>query len=358
MLGFFFYDKYFIKVRIGNQMSKVLRVANSDYKIQVKEGGNIVLDTTDNQLNQSGTVLITGNLQVNGTTTTVNSEVLEVTDNIITLCKDNTAAGVPVAFDFRSGIEVERGTLSNSNLVYDEQINWNIGSTSGQGTWVIEQGNTVIPLKTSGLINDSSLYLQPGPGVITVTGTANYEQRIWNYVGGAITDLGSGIIIDDDNIPNTKAVTDYVDYFFGNVFQHKILQEDTYVEAKDFSTHGFESNVEIGVDGVAIVNLYSNRVEFSGIKIQNNEITTTDSNSNLLIAAPGTGTVKIKDVLEITETPNEDDPTLDPTFPGEGIKLYSKTQTVGGTGLYFKNKSETADEIISTNRSLVFSMLF
>jgi hypothetical protein len=339
-------------------MSKVLRVASSDYKIQVKEGGNIVLDTTDNILNQSGTVLITGNLQVNGTTTTVNSEVLEVTDNIITLCKDNTAVGVPVAFDFRSGIEVERGTLANSNLVYDERINWQIGSVSGQGTWVIEQGTTVIPLKTSGLVNDSSLYLQPGPGAITVTNTANYEQRIWNYVSGVITDAGAGIIIDDDNIPNTKAVTDYVDYFFANVFQHKILQEDTYVEAMDFDTHSTESNVEVGVDGIVSAKFYTNRAEISNIKIQDNEISTTESNADLLIAAPGTGVVKIKDVLELTGTPNEDDPTLDPDFPLDGVRLYSKTETVGGTGVYFKNKLERADEIISTNRSLVFSMLF
>ena len=50
-------------------MSKILRVGNGDYKILVKQGGSITLDTTDNALDKTGTVVVTGNLEIKGTTT-------------------------------------------------------------------------------------------------------------------------------------------------------------------------------------------------------------------------------------------------------------------------------------------------
>lgn len=339
-------------------MARVLRVGNSDYKIVVENGGTITLDTTDTAEDKAGTVIVTGNLEVKGVTTTVDSTVVTIADNIIVLSKDNIASGLPASLNYRSGVEIERGSEPNALFVYDEQISWTLGGTSGQGTFTFEQGPTTLPIKTSGIVSGSTLYVQPGAGTISVTNTVNYEQRIWTYSGGVITDSGGGVIQDDDNIPNAKAVTDYVDYFFGTSFQDKISENDTYVETKDFQTTGSESTVEIAVNNSVIANFYDNRLEAFDLKFQGTEISTTNSNSDLLLNAPGTGSVKIKDILEITETPSDDDVLNDPTSPLEGIKLYSKTQAEGGTGLYFVNKSTTQDEIISRNRALIFSMLF
>ena len=79
-------------------MSKYLRVGNGDYHISVKDGARIILDTTDGLLNNAGKVLITGDLEVRGDTTTVNSTILTVADNIIVLSKDNIASGIPAYF--------------------------------------------------------------------------------------------------------------------------------------------------------------------------------------------------------------------------------------------------------------------
>ena len=59
-------------------------------------------------------VVIRGNLTVNGTTTTVNSNTVEIGDNIIVLNRDE--AGTPTQ---NAGIEIERGTATNV------QIRWN-----------------------------------------------------------------------------------------------------------------------------------------------------------------------------------------------------------------------------------------
>ena len=61
------------------------------------------------------TVIIRGNLQVDGTTTTVNSATLNVADNIIVLNKDVT--GTPSE---NAGLEVERGSATNVKFRWNE----------------------------------------------------------------------------------------------------------------------------------------------------------------------------------------------------------------------------------------------
>ena len=61
------------------------------------------------------TVVIRGNLQVDGTTTTVNSATLSVADNEITL--NNDVTGTPSE---NAGIEVERGTATNVRIRWNE----------------------------------------------------------------------------------------------------------------------------------------------------------------------------------------------------------------------------------------------
>jgi len=62
-------------------------------------------------------VTINGNLTVIGTPTNVESENLNITDNVILLNKDESGAGVTA---ITSGIEIERGSLDNAQLIFDE----------------------------------------------------------------------------------------------------------------------------------------------------------------------------------------------------------------------------------------------
>lgn len=63
----------------------------------------------------TGTVVIAGNLTVNGTTTTVNSNEVNIGDAIIKLNSDET--GTPSA---NAGIEVERGSATNKSFIWNE----------------------------------------------------------------------------------------------------------------------------------------------------------------------------------------------------------------------------------------------
>jgi len=77
-------------------------------------------------LNVGGDTIITGNLTVNGTTTTVNSNTVNIGDNIIVLNADET--GAPSQ---NSGIEIERGTSTNVSLLWDEASDkWTFGGAT------------------------------------------------------------------------------------------------------------------------------------------------------------------------------------------------------------------------------------
>jgi len=86
-------------------MSKVVRVQDGDYKIVTQLNGTITLDTG----NQIGQVIVTGDLLVQGNTTTVESETMTVKDNIIYLNYGETGAGVSLG---TAGISIERGSAA------------------------------------------------------------------------------------------------------------------------------------------------------------------------------------------------------------------------------------------------------
>ena len=344
-------------------MSKAVRVTNGDYGIIVDNGANgkIYLDTTGSAASPRGVVIVTGNLEVRGTTTTVESTVTTIADNILTLNAGESGAGIRASFDYKAGIEIDRGSLPTARLVFDEQRPYVSGGSSGVGSFRFEDAaGAFLPLNVNSINAEGPLYVTTPNSAINVAGTVDYEENVFNYSGGVITDPGSGIVVlNNDFIPNAKGVVDYVTFALSTNFQPSISNADTSVTTADFDSSGVESTVVVTVDGIITANFYSNRIELGDIKIQNNEISTTNSNESLVLAAPGTGSVKIKDALEITELLYEDDgqSPLD-TAPDSGIKLYSTTEGTGDTGLYYVNKSNTSGEIISKNRALLFSMLF
>ena len=347
-------------------MSKLVRVKDGNYKIVVDNpsdanGGKITLDTTGGYTTDRGLVVITGDLEVKGITTTVESTVTTIADNIITLNEGQVGAGISAALGYQAGIEVDRGSFPTARLVFDESIPWISGGSSGTGAWTFENNaGQFLPVSLDTISAQGTLYITTPNSAINVAGTSDYEENVFNYIGGEIVDGGSGAVINDDFIPNAKGVVDYIDFALATNLQNAIEEGDTRVATEDEDETSIESRVKITVDGIVSAEFFSNRFVMSDLQVLGNEISTNDaiSNNDLVLSANGTGSVKIKDVIEITETPGDDDFLSDPTAPSEGIKIYSKTQAEGGSGIYFVNKSNTQDELISRNRSLVLSMLF
>lgn len=349
-------------------MSKIVKVTDGDYKIVVSNGasGTITLDTTAGAAGTRGKTIIKGDLEVQGETTTVESTVTTIADNIITINEGQTGTGISAVNNYIAGIEIDRGSLVTARIVWNEQGDFYTGGSSGQGSFRLEDINgSLLPLITNSINAESTLYITTPGSHIDISGTVNYERSVFNYVfdGVAgdyvITDPGSGPVINNDSLPNTKGVVDYVAFALANNLQPGIEDGDTSVRTEDFDTTALESTVKVTVDGSIISNFYSNRLEVADVKIQNNEISTINSNEDLLLSAPGTGSVTAKDVFALTGSPWDDDATM-PSAPATGVKLYAtnNADTEGNVGVFFVNNNSVRDELVSKNRALLYGMLF
>ena len=141
-------------------------------------------------------VVVTGNLTINGTSTTVNTETLTVDDNIIVL--NNNESGTPSQ---DAGIEVERGTSTNVKLQYDEGTDkWqftNDGSTYND-ILTVTQVEALLSVTDAG--GDGSLAYSNTTGVFTYTGPSAAEARAHISVtdaggdGSMAYNSGTGVI--------------------------------------------------------------------------------------------------------------------------------------------------------------------
>ena len=158
-------------------------------------------------LTASGNVIVEGDLTVNGTTTTVNSNTVNIGDAVLTLNSDEV--GTPSQ---NSGIEVERGTSANVELVWDEgdgrwqftndgvtHVNIPVPAeydnytsftlTDGVTDTDITSGNTVTFAGTNLAVGESSGTITYSVALATtsVKGIASFDTNSFTVTAGAVT---------------------------------------------------------------------------------------------------------------------------------------------------------------------------
>ncbi len=225
-----------------------IKSSDSPETSTIRANGDLILDPapfdspyTDSSPEAGGNVYVTGNLIVNGSTTTVNSNVVNVGDSIITLNSDES--GTPSQ---NGGIEIERGTSSNKTLIWNETDDkWTVGSetfvagtfegaltgnvtgdvtgnadTATVGTSITATANnstdeTVYPTfvdgatGTQGIETDTGLTYNPSTGTLTST---IFAGRATNIDAGAANQLvyqtaanTTGFVSTSDNADGSPA---------------------------------------------------------------------------------------------------------------------------------------------------------
>ena len=369
--------------------------SSGDYNIKTGEGSSILLDTGPNV----GEVRITGNLIVLGETLTVEATNLNVQDNIIILNYGETGQGVTLGY---SGVQIDRGYNLDSSQVTPTSLLWD----EANETWQLAQGTpldgfnyTDSKLKLSQILTDAATddgdltLIGAGTGVVKVTGTVNYEQRV----------------LDDDDVPNKRYVDDAIQ--LNPTFQ--ITKDDTRVivfdkenalPAASFSpaigpyiAQPVNSQIAFIVDNRRVAVMTRDHFEMTGLTIFTEDpvvpdieaamsgnynpgptstnltgfenqsavvIQSDNTNANIRLETNGTGKVVISYAMSFEY---HGSPV---TQVGSTSILYGSTPGTGTTGLSFRNTrpskelngtvnaSFTTDELISKNRALLFSMLF
>jgi len=138
---------------------------------------------------------ITGNLTVNGTTTTVNSNDVAIGDAVIFLNSDLAADGTPSE---DSGITVNRGTESDASLIWDE--------TNDYWKTVLSDGETTTEAR---LLDTDDVFFKT-----LYADSGVYEAQTWDdnftIAGDSVittTIVGNELRIDHDFVPRTDGAT-------------------------------------------------------------------------------------------------------------------------------------------------------
>ncbi|MDB4725787.1 hypothetical protein OAF54_00030 [bacterium] len=147
----------------------------------------------------TSTVVIAGNLQVDGTTTTVNSTTMDVTDANITI----NNGGNQAAADGTAGLTVEMSDATDTKIVYDSTLTsrFKVGDSGSESEIVTAAGaQTITAVKT--------FSANPVISQITNTGTLTLPTSSDTLVGRATTDTLTNKTIDDATTISVGASVD------------------------------------------------------------------------------------------------------------------------------------------------------
>ena len=278
-------------------MAKTLRTSG-DYT--VKAGAGYDSGSGSNTIRLDARyVRIPGDLTVEGTQTTIDSQSLTVEDQFIEVNRNNSTAGTE-----DSGIFFNQGSSNNQILYYD----------ADQSEFVM--GSTTHDASVSAISNIT-------PGKIRILAGTESDQA---------------------------ATKGYVDAQVGGGFSLKVAGDDsTQITVTTGNTLQFTGGSNINTAGAEpdTITMSLNN-DLTGIT----SVTSDASNGDLELKANGTGHVVINDTLTFSGM------ATDPTATAQ-TKVYNKTAGGGGTGLYFRNSnvgSGAVGELISKSKATALAI--
>jgi hypothetical protein len=280
-------------------MAKTLRTSG-DYTVKAGAGYDSGSGANTIRLD-ARYVRIPGDLTVEGTQTVIDSQTLSVEDQFIEVNRNNSTAGTE-----DSGLIFNQGSSTNQILYYDaDQSEFVIGSTTHNAT-------------VSAITNIT-------PGNIRVAEPAQSDHAATkNYVDSTVSSGGFSIGFRGDDSAVVSVTSGNSVLIAGNT---------------NLSTAATEADT-------VTITLDSDLTDITSI-------TSTASNSNLTLTANGTGSVVINEILTFDSNQGSD------PSAGSVTKLYAKTPSGGGTGVFFINSSVssgTADELISKKKATALAI--
>jgi hypothetical protein len=141
----------------------VLSLTGTANEVNVSaSAGNVTIGLPDD-VTIGGSLVVTGDLTVSGSTTYLNTATLQVEDNKVVL--NSNATGTPTV---DAGIEIERGDFPNAELFWDES----------EGKWTSNNGSASYALSLEGHTHSSS-------------DITNFQEAVEDVVGSLVTDSGT-----------------------------------------------------------------------------------------------------------------------------------------------------------------------
>ena len=199
-------------------------------------------DTITGNRTFQDSLIVGGDLTVNGTVSYISTQTLLVEDNIITL--NSTWSGSPI---LNAGIDVIRGTEPSASLIWNESTDlWSAGISGSEvsillntGTGLVKDGATVsldyVTITGTGLTQNGSVIS------VDTTGFASY------LAGDGLSANGGTLSV---NVGNGLSIVSDAVYLGGTLSQNTIIDGNS----QNFSLTK-ASNINLGVTGVGLLHL-------------------------------------------------------------------------------------------------------
>lgn len=161
--------------------------------------GNVDAATGTSNFND---IVVAGNLTVQGTTTTIDTANTTIKDNVIILNQGEVGAGVTLG---SSGIEIERGSLANKTLIWNESVDkWTIGSETFVAGTVEAAFTGILGGVTPAAVTATSINGTTINGT-TITASVGFVGNLTGNTVGAHTgtldgDVTGSVFADDSGI--------------------------------------------------------------------------------------------------------------------------------------------------------------
>ena len=199
-------------ITVGNT-SAVVSDTGSDGAFTVTAEGNTELVINDTSATFSGNVIVTGDLNVNGTTTTVNTTNTTVSDNIMELNSGISASSNDIGFIFERG-----STGNNAAIIWDEsEDKFTMGTTTataGDKSGGITVSASTLVANLEGDVTGTATEATS----VTVTANNSTDETVYlTFVDGATgtqgieTDTGLSYNPSTNVLTTTAAQAQYAD---------------------------------------------------------------------------------------------------------------------------------------------------
>lgn len=273
--------------------SKIFNYGVDLYRLRVNPGGLVDFSL------QGGEMRVDGNLTVLGTLTSVNSNQLEISDNIITVNTGETGNGVTLGI---AGLSVDRGTAVKATFVYDE---------TKQGFVVGYENNELADVYArtiKSLTGQDLTLLGQGTNVVTVAGTSFYERQVFPYDINGITQSGLATPTSPDALVNAQALVDYVDSYFTynatSVFSYQIVAVDD-PNTKVIAEADFTKQVTVLIDGAQVALFTEEQTELTKVLITDR--ITSPAGIDLVLEPGGNVNVSSKRITNLADPVDDTD---------------------------------------------------
>jgi len=266
-------------------MSQVIQV-NGDYSIKAGIGKTITFDTGPN----SGLVLITGDLRVDGETTSINTTDLFIEDNIIVLNNGEIGPGITKQ---TAGIKIDRGSALDVRLLFDESLSWYNPRTeeNNLGAWVLnDTGNNLKAIRVASISSDSStdivFDLRNTANVLSVA-NSDPSAYSFNILGNSPSDIDAS----DNKIPNVRTMRNYVSAGIiepgmadvDKIYFSDTIDSETGLPIVDTRIQSFKSTLDFFIDELLELEITnSGLIVTKDLAVNGGDITTDQATFNLL----------------------------------------------------------------------------